>query len=463
MIRNQDLEYLNNLYNRNSNDVVIVYGNSKSCITDLYMEFMKGKKSFYYNATEVEFSIQSDLFSNELHNQNIIPKYISQSYDKLLLTYLQEDFSSKKVVIIDDFIKILSINPTFISYILNIISDKCKRASVLFVLSTNNEKWIENDMFKILGNITYEFSSIYKIKPFSIFETINYCNKLSAYECYLLYNIIGGNHCFWDIIKDCNSFRECIVKLFDNCNNLEYEGKYILPEDLRNPAVYNTILYALSQGANKLNDLHALTGIDRSKLSVYIKKLITFNIISKYEGIEIGKESNIQKGCYGINDPFIRFWYHYIFPNYSSYKMMSSDKFFKKYIEPTLNVFSELTYTQYCIEKFQIILSKGEFNFNYTDINVYYDKTDNISFIIKMADNSNILCACSLDKINLSIKKLDKIKETADKNDISYSKIILFSANGFDQKLILCSREDKNIILIDEAEHWNFANHKNGV
>lgn len=458
MYRNNDLLYLENVFARNSNDIIVVYGDNKSDITDLYLNFIKDKKYFYYDSPNVEFKVQRELFSNEVHNQNIIPAYINFDYDKMFLSYLEESNDTKKVIIINDFVNILSLNPTFIKIMLNSISEVCKNNSVLIILSTTNVKWVENDMINDLKSVIYEMSSVYRVEPFSIEECINIAKNINTYEVFKLYNALGGNICFWSNILKYDSFKNAIIDLLENKNSILFiEGSRILPEDFRNPSVYNTILYGLAKGANKLNDLYELTGIERAKLSVYLKSMISYGLIIKDESIEIGQNQNTIKGSYEINDPFVKFWFNYIFPNYSSLTLTSGDRFYKKYIEPTYNNYIENTFPMYCIEKIKRLNDNGSLDFGIVDIGLYYDKNRIIDFVI--IDNSNdiILCKCFCGKSHMQFKVYEDVKASAKQANIDYSKIILFSANGFDQKLTMTSRVDRSLLLIDEDIHWNLS------
>lgn len=66
--------------------------------------------------------------------------------------------------------------------------------------------------------------------------------------------------------------------------------------ELRELSVYNTILSAIAQGYNKLNDLYAKTGYSRAKISVYMKNLSHFDIVEKVQSFQTGGWENAKKG-----------------------------------------------------------------------------------------------------------------------------------------------------------------------
>ena len=90
------------------------------------------------------------------------------------------------------------------------------------------------------------------------------------------YSLLGGSPQLWDLWDDTRSVSEniCALVLRDGAP-LNELGKHILPSELREPPVYNTILANLAQGRNKLNDIYKNTGFSRAKISVYLRILLS--------------------------------------------------------------------------------------------------------------------------------------------------------------------------------------------
>lgn len=77
-----------------------------------------------------------------------------------------------------------------------------------------------------------------------------------------------------------------------------------LSEELRETAVYDTILATLADGRHgKLNDMYAHTGFSRAKISVYLKNLMELELVEK-----------VLPGTYEICNAFVRFYFCFLFP-----------------------------------------------------------------------------------------------------------------------------------------------------
>ena len=98
------------------------------------------------------------------------------------------------------------------------------------------------------------------------------------------------------------NFFDCSAYLFEEPTNL-------LKQELREPAVYNSIITAIAEGASRLNEIATKTGMETGPCTKYLKVLIELGIVRKETPIteKIGKKS-----IYMLEDNFFRFWYRFV-------------------------------------------------------------------------------------------------------------------------------------------------------
>lgn len=446
-------EQLNSIYLRNRSDIVICYGTSRCGLNKSIESFIRGKDYLYYKASDVEPNLQSEIFANQVYNQLKLPKALKLDYQNVLNAYLNDDTNSKKIIIIDDFTYLLKGSNTYINYICNLISDVKSLSGLMIILCTNDIYFVENELMNIMGDKSYEISAIIKDEPLKLDELIASNSHLNPKEVFIFYTCIGGNCLLWDNVKNIDDIKSFIIEDYLNEDKIYYkEGLNILPSRLRQKSLYNTILYYLAGGHNKLNDLHLQTGIDRAKLSVYLKTLIAHDLVTKVEYENFGNTSNIAKAVYMITDPFVDFWYHFIYPNITSFSVLGPERFYKKVISPKLIGYYQKYYSHYC--KY-IIRTNKHFNMFYgkiIDILDYQDKDGLISFIAKLDKNNSYACVCNLSIPHLSYKDYEKVLDVIKQIEKKNVGIILFSDGGFDQKLRLSAHVSDKIILYDEKE-----------
>ena len=114
--------------------------------------------------------------------------------------------------------------------------------------------------------------------------------------------------------------------------------------------MYETILYYIASGYDKLNELHLKTGYSRAKISVYMKNLGTFHIVEKETSFETGGWENTKKGVYRIKDNYVNFWFRFVYPHLSELYMMSPEQFYDAYITSGIDEYLERYFKEVCME-----------------------------------------------------------------------------------------------------------------
>lgn len=449
MSRKEDIAYLENCYNNRSNEIVVVYGSQYSGIRSSLYDFLKDKESFFYSANPCESKLQVEMICNQIADKAKLGNYSTTDLTDTLKKYINHT-EEKKVIVFHNFTYMAKDYPTFVNYLISLLRNQVRQDSCMIILSSCDEYWIENDMLSFFGKSAYEIKSIIKINPLSVAEIKRKYKSLSFSELITYYSVIGGNAYLWDFYEEGIGARDFICKqILNPKGNLFLYGTQILPNDLREPTVYNTILYILSDGDVKLNDIHERTGYDRAKISVYIKNLIKRGLVEKADSIEIGNGRNIKKGIYRIKDPFVRFWYHFVFPNESLIGLITPERFFRKHIEPHFNAYRERAYVDASILYIKMLGDKGTLPIQNYEIGYYLDKNGAIDFALKNDSGRIIICACRFSQPHMAYSRLEEVIGSADSGGISYDSIYMISCIDFDQKLRLYSKVHEEVKLID--------------
>ncbi len=91
----------------------------------------------------------------------------------------------------------------------------------------------------------------------------------------------------------------------------------LLRQELREPALYNSILDAIGAGANRPNEIADKSGVAIASLGKYLRILEDLGLIEKV--IPLGANSaKTRKGRYRLADSFFSYWYRFVSPNMAS-------------------------------------------------------------------------------------------------------------------------------------------------
>ena len=226
----------------------------------------------------------------------------------------------------------------------------------------------------------------------------------------------------------------------------------LISSELRELSVYNTILSAIAQGHNKLNDLFLTTGFSRAKISVYMKNLSHFDIVEKVVSFETGGWDNAKKGVYQIKDTYVNFWFKFVFPYLSDLYLMTPSAFYDAHIAKELDDYLSRYFRNVCMEYLQLLNQIGKVPFPIHKMGTWIGKTGNVDIVAQSSDRQNIVGLCNWKEPELTMQMCEDMYETMQKAKINSEHFYLFSAKSFEVDLVEHAKRDTRFELIDMNE-----------
>lgn len=243
------------------------------------------------------------------------------------------------------------------------------------------------------------------------------------------------------------------------------EVEFLLHQELRETSLYNSIIEAIALGNTKINEISTQTLINNtSKTSVYLKNLIELGIVERELSIDAGNKeiANNNRGIYQLTDQFFRFWYTFIFTNYSSLEDGDVDGIYQYVIADNLDRYASITYEKVCQQYLTRLQLKNKLPFRYEKIGRWFGKTT-----VRSKNNNTEIKEIEIDILALSKKEkcyligeckfkespfsyseyldtLAKLEPLKKNNKIYYA---LFSKNGFDEKIL--QENNDHLLLFD--------------
>ena len=120
-----------------------------------------------------------------------------------------------------------------------------------------------------------------------------------------------------------------------------------MKQELREPALYNSIITAIAGGASRANEISTKVGIESAVCAKYLKVRLDLGIITKETPIT---EKNTKKSIYVIGDNFFRFWYRFVPKNTSAISAGRIGDIYETVIKCHYSDYMGLVYEQICRE-----------------------------------------------------------------------------------------------------------------
>jgi len=315
--REKELAALDKLYSENVFQMVVLYGRRRVGKTTLISEFISGKPAIFFSAQEVNNALNLSLFSKKVYSFFDIP----ESAGAFINWYTAFEFLAEKakqrrfVLAFDEFPYAVHADHSLKSILQTTIDHGLKNTGLFMILCGSQMGFMENEVLGYKSPLFGRRTAQIKLEGFDYYDAGKMLSGFSTEDKLRIYSCVGGTPHYLAQIKAGESFEENIKRLyFDISGYLYNEPIMLLHQELREPAMYNSIIAAIAGGASKLNEIATKIGELSPKVSKYLQTLVNLNIVIKVYPFGENPQ-NSRRGVYRIADNCYDFWYSFVFPN----------------------------------------------------------------------------------------------------------------------------------------------------
>ena len=381
--RKQELFFLEDKYKSKGGQLVVLYGRRRVGKTETLREFCKGKPHVFFSCREVSDKLQLRSFSEKmLHEKIPASNYITEfaEWESAFKSVIDLPYkSAKRLLVIDEFPYMCKNNESIPSILQVLWDELFKDENVMIVLCGSAMSFIENELLAEKNPLYGRATGIYKMEAMNFYEAVQFFPKYSARDKIIAYSILGGIPHYLRQFDPALSLDENIKRniLTKGCA-LYSEVEFLLRQELRETLLYNSIIESVALGATKLNEISQKSMIDdTSKTSVYLKNLIELEIIEREFSVDEGIKNlcNRNRGLYRLTDNYFRFWYAFVFANYSDLEGGDVNGVYDYVIKPKLHEFASLAFETVCREYVKESQQVGSLPFRYKRMGRWWGKT----------------------------------------------------------------------------------------
>lgn len=467
--RENELKFLQKAYQSDKAEMIVLYGRRRVGKTELLKEFCQQKPSVFYSCRKYTDQEQLRNFSKALLKFSNGKHYTSsfESWDNAF-SFIESFPQDKKTIIVIDEFPYACNNNSALPSILQIAWDSVlSNCNVMLVICGSSMSFIEDELLSEKNPLYGRATGIYKMLPMPYYDAVKFLPTFPVEDKLVALSILGGIPHYLKQFNPNLSLKDNIVENILSKGTVLYsEVEFLLHEELRETSVYNTIIQAIALGNSSFNEILVRTEIEKSKLSVYLKKLLELNILEK-ELSALSKDkdkTNSSKGSYILTDNFFRFWFAYAYPNFSLLEMEGPLAVWEDFIQNNLHNFSSKSFEKICIEYMFVLNKNKKLPFRFTNIARWWGKvtkpdgngklTTTSEEIDILASDSNqknyIIGECKFTNEPFDLKQLKKLQNKITFNGNIY--YYLFSLNGFTDAVKELANKETNIFLVSATD-----------
>ncbi len=429
--------------------MIVVYGQKNVGKTTLLREFISDKQAFYYTASPASTRQQQFLLAKQTGKASDLSSEYP-NYEEIF-SALCEDSSvkEKKIYVFDEWEHMIKSDTAFMDALIRLLHHVYSENDTMIILCSSSIGFIENDLVSKIGKSALDISGFLKIKELKFADLIRSFPMYSISDCVKLYAVLGGLPGLWDYFDPHADIEQNICQnILQKGAFLREEGARIVKEELRETSVYYTILSALAEGRVKLNDLYAHTGFSRAKISVYLKNLMELEIVEKVFSVDAPGKDSQKKGIYRISNPYVHFWFKYIYRNYSDCLAMEPTEFYDAYIKGDFKHYCDEYFSIICREYMMLSAANGALPLTPEKTGLFVGKAGMIDYVGQDKDGKSIVAFCYYSKPMVTYEDFKQNLTVLTQAKINPEQIYLFANGSFDEKLTLESKVKGNVILL---------------
>ena len=300
--REREIGTLERLYAQGRFQMVVVYGRRRVGKTTLVNEFARSRRSIMFTA-----QAQSP-FENLRGFTEAVFEGLGLAGGAGMFPTWGEGFAfvaeeSKKldeplVLVFDEFPYAAEGAPSLPSSLQIAIDRHLLDTKVFLVLCGSNEGFMESEVLGSKSPLYGRRTAQIHLQPFDYADASKMLPWLDAEELVQTYATFGGTPYYLQQIDRSCGYEENVESLmFDPSGILYEEPLMLLRQELREPALYNSIIGAIASGSTKPKAIAERAGIEQTSMGPYLKTLEGLGIIERR--VPFGEQPSARARAFG--------------------------------------------------------------------------------------------------------------------------------------------------------------------
>ena len=316
--REKEINTMNQRYDKGNFECIVIYGRRRVGKTALINEFCKGKPAIYFSALNASSQENLEALSKAIYlykNPGEIRAPVYQNYENALEAVTEIAKERRVVFVIDEYPYLAKAEKSISSRLQHVIDHVWQNGQLFLILCGSSMTFMEYQVLGYESPLYGRRTAQFKIQALTYREMTAFHQELDVEDQALLYGITGGIPHYINKLEVEGDMDEALKEhLFNASSYLFEEPENLLKQELREPAVYNSIITAIAGGASRSNEISTKVGLESGICAKYLRVLVELGILKKETPVT---EKPGKRTIYMIEDNFFRFWYRFVPKNMS--------------------------------------------------------------------------------------------------------------------------------------------------
>ena len=399
--RDQELGLLQRAFQSPRSEFIPIYGRRRVGKSELILKFMARKYGVYYLGQQSSEALQVREFLAEAARALGIPLLAElrvAGWQRALRTVTEQwagaNPGTKLVLALDEFQWIAASSPSLISELQHCWDRWWRDAgNVMLLLCGSYLGFMEREVLGRKSPLFGRRTAQIHLQPFGYRDAARFHPRWSPEDQARTYFLVGGLPQYLLCLDDRRSIDANIREhLLAEFAPLFHEPTFLLREELREIAPYQAILHAVASGHGATPTIAAATGLPERNLHYYLQQLTGLGYLQRRYPLE-RRRPNPRQVRFGIDDPLLRFWFRFVFPNVSVIRSSGPAHAFADRIAPSLEAWYGGCFERLCREALPAIYRQEGVGAGF-EVGEFWSRTTQLDVVGMRDDNWTDLGEC---------------------------------------------------------------------
>ncbi len=354
--RARELALLDELWRAPDAALLILYGRRRVGKTRLLQQWLRQSqaRALYWVAEPSSAAEQLRSFSQALYNfanpQAPAPPDFSyadwaQAWQQVAVLAQRERFA----LFVDEFTYVLAIAPAVAGALQNAWDQRLSQANLFLVISGSHLGMMRRHTLSYQAPLYGRATGQLHLQPLPFGSTQDFFPDYRADERAAIYAIFGGIPAYWERIDPALSISDNIRRqLLTPANLMQAEPRLLLQDFVQEPHNYVSILHAIAGGARTQKEIGSRAGLAQGHVSKYLSVLREAGFVQRRVPVTAAESARL--GRYHITDPYLRFYYRFLFSRQAQLAMNEPDLALAEIKRHLLDFIGAHTWEELCRE-----------------------------------------------------------------------------------------------------------------
>jgi AAA+ ATPase superfamily predicted ATPase len=383
--RRQELELLRQAYHSERSEFIPIYGRRRVGKSELILQFLRGKPGLYYLGKQGPAGLQRREFlqgAADLLREPLLANFPADDWKQALEAVVQRWPRPEKLILaLDEFQWIAAASPELPSVLQELWDRQWKdRGRVFLILCGSFVGFMERTLLGRQSPLFGRRTAQILLKPFGYREAAEFHPGYALPDRARTYFICGGVPLYLQSFSGKHSVEKNIAEtLLSEYAPLYREPDFLLREELSDVENYYAVLLAVASGVTTNRSIAAQTGIDTRALHYYLHQLTELGYLVRRYPLT-GRPPAARQVRYVLDDPLLRFWFRFVYPNTSFISQMGAARALQDRIRPGLDSYYGSCFERLCREALPVLYAREGITAAF-EVGEYWDQTTQIDVV----------------------------------------------------------------------------------